>query len=388
MNNRHALNILILSSHPIQYQAPLFKAINEEGSIYPLVYFFNNTNNDGSYDPEFGKKIKWDLPLLDGYDYKFASKKFEVFNLIFRRRPKFDAILIFGWNSLSIIFAYFASLISGTKILLRAESPLSQEVLKKGILQKIKRVLLGVFFKGVGGFLCIGEENKKFYKFLGVPDGKLFFAPYAVDNERFFADAKKYLPQKEEIRKKLNIKEAAKVILFAGKLIDKKRPFDLLRAYENLAIENKAIIFVGEGGLRDKLEKYVGDKKIQNVHFVGFKNQTEIGEYYAAADIFVLPSGIGETWGLVVNEAMCFGLPVIVSNIVGCAPDLVHHGYNGFIYRTEDFIELSERIYELVTDTEKSREFGKKSLEIIKNYDFKSDIDGIRNALNSFRGGN
>ena len=136
-------------------------------------------------------------------------------------------------------------------------------------------------------------------------------------------------------------------------------------AYEKVDLENKALVYLGDGYLRRDLEEYVKEKKLEDVYFLGFKNQTAIPGYYVMSDIFVLPSTIGETWGLVVNEAMCFHLPVIVSDMVGCVKDLVRHGENGFIFKTRNIDELSGYLIKLLLEPELRAKMGKRSLEII-----------------------
>ena len=150
---------------------------------------------------------------------------------------------------------------------------------------------------------------------------------------------------------------------------------DLLNAYEMLITrspnhpitELPALVFVGDGVLRSKLEEYSKERNLDNVYFIGFKNQTELPKYYTLADVLVLPSGAGETWGLAVNEAMCFGLPIIVSDVVGCGPDLVKDNVNGFIFPLDDAEQLSLRLKDLIDDSAKRKSFGEKSSGIIKN---------------------
>jgi len=177
------------------------------------------------------------------------------------------------------------------------------------------------------------------------------------------------------------------VILFTGKLIEKKHPFDLLKAYQRAANNSSkvALVFVGDGALRPELEKYAKEHNLKNVHFVGFKNQTELPKYYTLADIFILPSGLGETWGLVVNEAMCFGLPIIVSDLVGCGPDLVKYGENGYIFPVRDIKKLTEYLLDLIQNPQKRKKFGKKSFEIIQNYSYEKGIEGILKAFSLLR---
>lgn len=390
--------LAILTSCPIQYQAPLFKEMAKNSKIDLKVHFCSDFGiNKSAYDAGFGKEIKWDIPLLDGYKYEFLKnyslKPSETkfwgqinFGVILEIiKEKYDGILILGWNSFTNWLAFLTAFLIKTPILLRGENPLNQELLKPEWKIKIKKIILGTLFKFISGFLYIGEENKKFYQYYGAPEKKLFFAPYAVDNERYIAAKKELVIKNYELRKKSGIGRNDVIILFVGKFIEKKRPFDLLRAYHNLIIHNSKFIihllFVGDGALRTELENYVKENNLHNVHFVGFKNQTELPQYYAMADIFVLPSGEGETWGLVVNEAMCFDLPVIVSNVVGCGSDLVKNGENGYIFPLGDIKKMSEYLEELANNNKERKLFGKKSFEIIQNYNYQKNIDGILSAL-------
>jgi len=263
---------------------------------------------------------------------------------------------------------------------MRSESPLNQELLKTDFSQNVKRMFLRTLFKFISAFLYIGEENRKFYKYLGVPDAKLFFASYAVDNARFIGEAEVLSVRKNALRKEEGIPAGARVVLFVGKLVLKKRPMDLLRAYADLSIEDKALIFVGDGALRLELERYVKEKDLGNVFFFGFKNQTEIGKYYAMSDVFVLPSGAGETWGLVVNEAMCFSLPIMVSDVVGCGFDLVRSGLNGGIFKLGDIGSMT-LLLEDILKSGRAHSMGKSSLDIVKKYSFVQDLEGLLSAL-------
>ncbi len=441
MNSVKKYKLAILTSHPIQYQAPLFRLLAKQPEIDLIVYFcWDFGVKEGSFDAQFGKKIKWDIPLLDGYQYKFLKNyspkpssnfwgqvNFGIIKKLILRTPdvpsiddnfrtsdvrklKYDAVLVFGWNSFTNWLAFLTAFILKIPVFLRGENPLNQELLKPQWKIKIKKIILGWLFKYISAFLYIGEENKKFYKFYGVPEEKLFFAPYAVDNERFIKEGKSQIAKQKALREKFGISEKDVVILFVGKLIEKKRPMDLLLAYELLIKSQKpkvksSLLFVGDGALRPELEKYVKEHNLQNVHFIGFKNQTELPQYYAMADIFVLPSGIGETWGLVVDEAMCFSLPVIVSDLVGCGADLVKNGENGYIFKTGNIEELVSYLLELINPLDlnssysdklvdsgygiKKREsFGKKSFEIIQKYGYENNIKGISEAFNRIKNEN
>ncbi|MEK7608640.1 MAG: glycosyltransferase family 4 protein [Patescibacteria group bacterium] len=377
-------HIAILTSHPIQYQAPFFEALAKDERISPVVYFVQNIGVDRPmFDSEFGREVRWDLPLLRGYSHVFLRGWWSFVTELYRNRPQ--SLLVLGWNSFYTWIGFAAAKLLGISFWVRGENPLSQEPKKLSALRRAKRGLLRLLFRNTDRFLYIGNENKKFYEHMGASKDRLFFVPYAVDNERLFRAAEAYKNKKSDLRVKYGIPNDAIVILFAGKLISKKRPEDLLRAYAGVAERTSggtitALVYAGDGALADDLQNIVKEEKIPNVFFLGFRNQTELPECYAMADIFVLPSGIGETWGLVVNEAMCFGLPVIISDIVGSGTDLVHEGENGHIVPCGNAAALERAITELVESRSLRIEYGKKSVEIVSGYGFAADIDGMRRA--------
>ncbi|MBI5305974.1 glycosyltransferase family 4 protein [Candidatus Wolfebacteria bacterium] len=400
------IKLAIITSHVIQYQTPLFKKLAKHQEIDLSVYFCWKFGSEKTYDFQFGKIIEWDIPLLAGYKYKFLKNfslnpssdfwgqiNFGIIIELIKNRP--DAVLVYGWNSFVNWLVFITAFLSGSSVLLHGENPLNQELLKSKWKLAIKKIIFGkLLFPRVNAFLYIGEENKKFYQYYGVPEEKLFFTPYAVDNTRFINEAKNLKSHPphpptggggSNLKNSIGIDSNSIVILFVGKLIEKKRSMDLLKAYHKCITHNSKFIihllFVGDGALRSELEKYIKENNLKNIHFAGFKNQTELPQYYAMADIFVLPSGEGETWGLVVNEAMCFGLPVIVSDVVGCGKDLVKNEENGYIFPLGNIQKLSEYLTDLIKNSKKRESFGKKSFEIIQNYSHEKDIEGILKIL-------
>lgn len=369
MKIKMSYRLAILTSHPIQYQTPLFKKISEHPDIRLTVYFREKKGALAPYyDKEFGENVRWEIPLLEGYSFKFLSGPLSLAREL--RASSYDVVMLYGWNSWQSLFAFLLCRIRKIKIFMYGENPLCEERKKQNIVQTIKRTALHFLFRGVSAFLYIGEENKRFYIWLGVPEQKLFYMPYAVDNERWG----------NEENTKHKDPEHKPVILFVGKLVSRKRPLDLIRAFAPLDGEGE-LVMIGEGVLRKELEVYVRDHDIKNAQLAGFVNQNTLSEYYGKADIFVLPSGAGETWGLVVNEAMNFSLPIIVSDRVGCAADLVKHGENGFVYPVGDIDKLHEHLEMLVKDRKMRESFGKESWNIIQNFSYKKDIEGILQAL-------
>ena len=391
--------IAFLVSHPIQYLSPFFKKLAGHPGIDLTVIYCSDESAGGLYDREFRVKLKWDIPMLEGYDHKFLKNysprptfykapsgliNIGIIGELWNNR--YDAVIIHGWHYVTFWLAYLAAFYLKIPVFLHSENPYNQEIKKARPKILIKKIVLGSLFKHIAGFLAIGTENRRFYEFYGVKDDKIFFTPYAVDNARFISERNSNLSKKGEFRKEMGIQDAGTVIMFSGKLITKKRPMDLLRAYEVVDSPDKALVFVGAGQLRNEMERYIAERKIKNVTFTGFKNQTELYRYYIAADIFVLPSTFGETWGVVVNEAMCFGLPVIVSDLVGCGGDLVKHGENGYIFDTGDIITLARYLKILIDDKDARERFGRSSLNIISTWNYEKDIEGVVDAISGRRG--
>ncbi len=385
--------IAIFLSHPIHYHIDLYRLLAKNSELNSRVYFYSRFGIKKHFDPQFKKEIDFEKEdILQGYRYYFLKnlskvKNFGFFDFINPEiikeiyKNRFDYTWINSWSYLSDWFVIFSSFLFGTKLIIRSENPFSHEKLKPKWKIFFKKIFLGFIFKKTSLFFYIGEENKNFLKFYGANENKFVFTPYAVDNDFFQKEAQNLKARREEIRKNLNINSKGIVILFVGKLINKKRPLDLLLAYEKISgeIKNKDVylIFVGDGELREKIENLIQEKKLDKVIITGFVSQKDISKFYAISDIFVLPSGIGETWGLVVNEAMNFGLPIIVSDLVGCGKDLVKVNENGYIFKCGNIDELSLYLKDLILNEEKRKKFGEKSLEIVKNYSFDASVNNI-----------
>lgn len=384
--------LAILASHPIQYQVPLFRALASRPEIDLHVFFYYRWGVERYRDPGFGVSFSWDVPLLEGYRYAFLhnlsprptpSHFWGVINLgivAVILRGGFDAIWIHGWTLASNWIAWAAGASSRTPILLRGESNGLAE--PEGLKGKVKRVVLPAFFKRVSGFLAIGTNNAIFYKSYGVPKERIFWTPYTVDTGFFVKHAQRLAGQKRLLREQEGIPPDLPVILFCGKLLEKKRPFDLLRALTLGRYPKASLVFVGDGPLRAEMVRFIAEHRLANVHVLGFRNQTELPACYAMADVLVLPSSF-EPWGLVLNEAMCFSLPVIASDQVGAAADLVRDGVNGFTYPVGNVEALADRLQKILADEQAREEMGKQSYMIINRWGIEEDVEGVLKALKS-----
>ena len=384
--------VVFLNSHPIQYFAPMYKAISRKADFSLLTLFCSKHGLQGEKDVEFGVDVKWDIPVLEGYDYNFLKNHsprpgiygfFGLMNLgivpLLFKMPK-SIVVVHGWGYFTNILALVVARLAGHVVCLRGESPACHETVRPASsLKKRKFFFKNILFRLPHYFLFIGKENRAFYKMYGVAEEQLIFAPYCVDNERFSNEYLKYKGRKNELRKELQLPPDKRIILFSGKYIDKKRPLDLLQAFGQCKKkENGFLVFMGDGQQRVEMETWMVRHKMDNVLLTGFVNQSKVSQYYAAADIFVMASREGETWGLSTNEAMNFGLPVLLSDLTGSAPDLVAQGQNGYIFKTFDTTDLADKLDQLLgMPQSRLEQMGRQSKKIIARYNYDRVLEGL-----------
>jgi glycosyltransferase involved in cell wall biosynthesis len=292
---------------------------------------------------------------------------------------RYDVVWIHGYSSLNSVAAMLAARLRRIPVLLREEATLLDR--RPLPTRAAKAVALPLLLRNAYG-LYIGKENERFFQRYGVPESKLFFAPYSVDNAFFQQQAMTLRQQRHSLRLSFGLPPDVPVILFCGKLIPKKDPLSLLKAFAALRRRHEcALFFAGDGPLRAEIEAFVGGNNVPDVRISGFLNQSEVSKAYAAADVLVLPSIERETWGLVVNEAMNFELPIIVSDKVGCASDLVRPDENGYIVRASDPDHLMHPLRLLILDSARRREFGRRSRLVIDSWKLEDTAAGIATAV-------
>jgi len=389
------IKLAYLVSHPIQYQAPLLRLISGNPDIDLTVFFCSNISISRFVDPEFKHTISWDTPLLEGYKHQFlpvigSSDNLDFFRPVvygIRERlsaGKFDALWVHGWGYWSHIYAIETAHRMGIKVLLRGEANLHLGAVS-GIMTLAKAGFMRWLISRTDGFLTIGSRNREFYLQHGVEAARLHHMPYAVDNSFFQAISQSAARVREEFRSSIGLETSRPIVLYASKMTERKRAVDLLDAYIRLSADGSKepepyLLFIGDGEMKTTLERRVAGLGWGSVRFLGFKNQTELPAYYDLCDVFVLPS-FNEPWGLVVNEVMNAGKPVIVSDQVGCAPDLIKHKENGYIFKAGDVDDLNMALQFVLEDKERCGAMGQKSLEIINRWGFEEDIAGLRKAL-------
>jgi glycosyltransferase involved in cell wall biosynthesis len=388
--------VAYLVTHPIQYQAPLLRLIANQPDIDLTVFFASDISLRSFSDPGFGRSVEWDISLIDGYRHEFlpalgrkdivtATRPFSYGFAKRLRKSRFDALWVHGYARPSNLLAIAIAKVSGLKVFVRDEA--NQFSASRSPVRKIlKSIFFRLLSRWVDGFLAIGSMNRDYYLKNGIKPGRIFMMPYAVDND-FFADrALQALAGRDLLRQKLGLEPGRKVILYASKFIVRKRPHELLRAYERLVNSmpkgesRPYLLYVGDGAMRAMLEAEAAAKGLRDVRFLGFRNQTELPALFDLSDIFVLVSS-HEPWGLVVNEAMAAGCAVIVGDEVGCAADIVKPGINGFIVEPGDIAGLTDALREATSSLDRATAMGEAGRDIIRSWSFREDVAGLRAAL-------
>jgi glycosyltransferase involved in cell wall biosynthesis len=396
------VRLAYLVSHPIQYQAPLLRRIAQEPDIDLTVFFCSDFSLRSYPDKGFGVGVQWDVPLVDGYRHEFlpalplASRdtpnpiNYGILRRLKGRNgaPPFDALWLHGYASRSAIHALLAAKALGIPVLLRAESWLGDRPRSPATLW-LKRLLFHGLKPLIAGVLPIGTRNAAYWRHYLGDDLPHWTVPYAVDNACFERRSQAAASGRADLQSELDLDPARPVILFASKLQPRKRCMDLLEAYLALAPERESepgaeprpyLLIVGDGDQRPALERRAAVSGLASIRFCGFRNQSELPRFFDLATVFVLPSQ-HEPWGLIVNEVMNAARPVLLSDDVGCHPDLLTDGVEGLLFPTGDVAALTACLRKLLADPDTAARMGQRALERIQPWNFDADVRGLRQAL-------
>jgi glycosyltransferase involved in cell wall biosynthesis len=325
------------------------------------------------YDKDFGQTVKWDIPLLEGYDYAFVSSGLNEAIVEWSA----DAILVFGWNYRPHLKAmrHFKGRVL---VLFRGDSTLLDD--RPGLRKLVRRLFLRWVYRYVDKALYVGINNKRYFMAAGMREDQLVFAPHAIDNERFYDTDGAYGRKAEQWRNELGLDAGSTTFVFVGKLQPKKDPLILVRAFRRLDHPGARLLIVGSGELEEALRKEAaGDGRI---HFLPFQNQTAMPVVYRLGEVFCLPSqGPTETWGLAVNEAMACDRPVLVSDRCGCAPDLAIPDKNGFIFAAGNLDDLTEKMAFFMQDPAATKRMGAESGNLIREWSYDRLAPAIETSI-------
>lgn len=338
--------LAILSTHPIQYYSPWYRALAERPELDLTVYYAHRQTPEGQAAAGYGVAFEWDVPLLDGYHHEFLTNISknpavtgfwgcdtpEIADRIVRNG--YDAFLVHGWYNKSYWQAMRSCWRTKTPLLVRGDSQTRTE---RSLLRRlVKSATHRWFVPRFDGYLVVGKLARDYLLTYGASADRMYFTPHFVDNSFFERGADAARPRRDALRKQWGLPDDKTVFLFVGRFVPGKRCGDFVAALGQSAARGAKVagLLVGDGPDRPALEALARDCGAPT-RFAGFLNQRQVVEAYAAADVLVLPSVV-DTWGLVVNEAMAAGLPAIVNERVGCGPDLVAPGKTGFVHADGD----------------------------------------------------
>ena len=377
--------LAVVCSHPIQYYAPWFVDLARRPELKVKVFYLWDFGVTDTLDREFGRVIKWDIPLLNDYDLSFVpntSSDPGTHHFFGLRNPDLlkqidafapHAVLLLSYN----FFATLELILRRWRrwpLIFRGDS--NRLTKRHGIKDWLKARLVSSIFSRLRACLYVGMANREYFLQHGVASNKLFFAPHSIDVERF-ANARVIHAQAAlKLREQLGLIQSDRLALFVGKLEWQKDPHTLLAAFSQLEDQRFHLLIVGDGALEPKLKASAPPR----THFLGFQNQLAMPSVYAAAEVLLLPS-VSETWGLVINEALAAGTPVIVSDQVGCHFDLVENGESGFVVPAGDSQALAVALERVLSDDALREKFRLRGTQIAQRYTYAHATDGLLRVL-------
>ncbi|MHB2020395.1 MAG: glycosyltransferase family 4 protein [Candidatus Xenobia bacterium] len=378
--------LAVLISHPIQYFTPLYQRLARCPELDIQVYFCARDGAERHFDAGFAREVQWDVPLLDGYPHQFlrndspwpSLRSFwgllnpSVAAVLWRTRP--HVLWVHGWGSATTWMAIATALAIGVPVLMRGDT--NPRAVRRSWKMRPRQWLLRRLFSRLAGFLAAGQRNHEFYLGLGVPASRIHTVPYAVDNARWQAEADRLRPQRRQLRERWGLPADVPLLLYCGRLAEEKGVSELLAACRQIQTAG-ALVVVGDGPLRALLE---GPRGGLPVYWMGFKNQSELAQFYVLADALVVPSRF-EPWGLVINEAMVCGLPVLATDVVGAVPDLVTDGVTGLVFPAGSTDLLAQAMERMLRDPVSRAAMGAEAAGRIAKWSYEQDVEAILACL-------
>ena len=392
-NKTGRVKLAIVVSHPIQYYTPLYRRLAQRDDLALKVFFTWHAGQVPMQDHGFMKPIAWDIPLTEGYEFElvpnvasdpgthhfFGLRNRSLVDRVSAWRP--DAVHITGWAWCSHLLALRAFSRRGVPTLFRGDSHLLDSP-RSGPKWWIKRAVLELVYSWPSAFLFVGAANRAYYEAFGVEPNRLYPCPHSIDVARFAEPAEAFEREAGQWRQQLGIFEGRPVLLFAGKFEHIKRPVELMRTAQMLGDPSLVLVLVGGGELEDEVNAFAAADP-DRFRVLPFQNQSRMPVVYRLGDLFVLPS-LGETWGLAVNEAMACGRPVLVSDRVGGAADVVDVSC-GRVFPWGDFSVMMQAVNEMTKDRTKLSELGRAAARRAWAFDIARTETALMDCLRSLR---
>ena len=382
--------VLAVATHPVQYMSPIFRRMAKHPSLDLQVAYCSLRGAEAGHDPEFGANIQWDVPLLDGYSWTHVPNRgsgaesfFGLFNprmgkLI--RSGKYDAVLCFiGYVRATFWMALLAAKLSKSAFLFGTDTTTLAPRDGRAWKTAFKKIFWPRLFRLADQVLVPSSGSRDVMLSLGIPGDRVTLTPYCVDNDWWMQQASQV--HRSAVRDAWGAGPGTTVVLFCAKLQPWKRPADLLRAFAKANIPDALLLFAGEGPLHSQLESEAASLGVASrVRFLGFVNQSQLPAVYASADLMVLPSEY-EPFAVVVNEAMCCGCPVVASDRVGAARDLVAPVAPQFVFPCRDVDTLAKILTDVAADRARLQSVARAALAHIQTWSPERNIAATVEAI-------
>ena len=372
-------SIAIIVSHPIQHWVPVYRDLAVQKGLKIKVFFVAENGAFEYFDAQFDRTVKWDLPLTEGYDHKFLVPGNVVpdygfytidYSQINAELALFspDLVWINGYANL-INWRVVFNRDRRYKVVFTSDSNLGDK--RTSLTKLFKSLVIRYFFSKCDFFLSCGPKNSEYLEHYNAPKRKIIDSVYPVDNAYFKQQRNKLSDEdKQNLRRKLEISEKQKVILFSGKLIPHKRPQDAIKA---MGLLKKGIdvtlLIMGSGEMEVELQKLVESLDLANrVKFLGFVNQSELAQYFELSDLLVFPSE-KEPFGAIASEVLQFGLPIVAANSIGAVGASILPNRNALVYERGDVYELARCLEKLLRDAELFTKFSSYSHNLSNRVD-------------------
>ncbi|MEM6821198.1 MAG: glycosyltransferase family 4 protein [Verrucomicrobiota bacterium] len=385
------MKVAIITTHPIQYYAPWFRNITQTSDIDLNVLYLWNFGVTQQKDPGFKTTFQWDVPLLEGYPYHFIENQssdpgthhfwginnpgLESFLLNW----KADALLMIGYSFYSMQRLMVSPALRKIPFLLRGDS--HRLVAAGGIKRYVKDCITRLLFQRFSAFLFCGEANRNYFLNHGACESELFFCPHSIDSNQF--NEQSSYEATKSLKRQWKVPESDIVLLFVGKFEEKKQPLELIEAFNQISTDRTSLVFIGSGSLKNEMLKKSGNNP--KIRICEFSNQSEMPDIYRAADLVILPSlGSYETWGLVIQESLFCGTPVLVSDHVGCYQDLVASKEQGWVFQAGNLQSLKETLNRALSEL--NSEGSRKVIQVDSirtKYSYEQATHGLKTALES-----
>ena len=394
------IRVAVVVSHPIQHFVHLYRALALEPGIELLVIYACDIGARRYFDRDMGVEIAWKTDLFSGYRSIVLEESPRIERISFWQvnnpsvtaalesfRPQ--AVLLHGYAQLTLLRALMWCRRRRIPAMLWSDSSLS---FRRPLFKRVaKKILINMAMRQFGAVLTTGDNNAAYYRHYGVPETRLFRCPFTVDEAGLIAARRSRAALHKSMRERYRIADDAFVLLFVGKLTSIKRPFDILDALHLIdgpRLEELKLVafFAGDGPLRGELEARASELGSPAI-FGGFINVDVLPSIYAMADALVFPSGF-EPYGLAAREAVCIGLPLIVSDQIGCIGpgDAARTGINALVYPAGDVHALTQAMVALASDPQRLRHMGEASLGICEQLSLRNSVSGVLNAVEALAG--